>query len=87
MFPLAVNLLDRFLSVVEIRKSQLQLLGTACMFLASKLKETVPLTAEKLVIYTDNSVTLEELLVSIQKFYCIKLKCFLDKFIFHLFLF
>lgn len=62
VFPLSVNLLDRFLSVVEIRKSQLQLLGTACMFLSSKLKETVPLTAEKLVIYTDNSVTMEELL-------------------------
>ena len=65
--PLAVNLLDRFLSVVSIRKSQLQLLGTACMFLSSKLKETVPLTAQILVIYTDNSVTLEELLVSMVK--------------------
>jgi len=62
VFPLSVNLLDRFLSVVEIRKSQLQLLGTTCMFLASKVKETVPLTAEKLIIYTDNSITLEELL-------------------------
>lgn len=62
VFPLAVNLLDRFLSVVSIRKTQLQLLGTACMFLSSKLKETIPLTADKLVIYTDNSVTLEELL-------------------------
>jgi len=62
VFPLSVNLLDRFLSVVEIRKSQLQLLGTTCMFLASKVKETVPLTAEKLVIYTDNSITLDELL-------------------------
>lgn len=62
VFPLAVNLLDRFLSVVSIRKTQLQLLGTSCMFLASKLKETIPLTAEKLVIYTDNSINLEELL-------------------------
>jgi len=62
VFPLAVNLLDRFLSIVSIRKTQLQLLGTSCMFLASKLKETIPLTAEKLVIYTDHSINLEELL-------------------------
>ena len=62
VFPLSVNLLDRFLTVVDTRKSQLQLLGTVCMFLASKLKETIPLTAEKLVIYTDNSITLDELL-------------------------
>ena len=33
------------------------------MFLASKLKETTPLSAETLVIYTDNSITLQELLV------------------------
>lgn len=62
VFPLSVNLFDRFLSVVEIHKAHLQLLGTACMFLSSKLKETVPLTAEKLVVYTDNSITLDELL-------------------------
>ncbi|XP_037547277.1 G1/S-specific cyclin-D1 [Nematolebias whitei] len=62
VFPLAMNYLDRFLSVEATRKATLQLLGAACMFLASKMKETVPLTAEKLCIYTDNSVLPGELL-------------------------
>lgn len=58
-----MNYLDRFLSVEATRKTRLQLLGATCMFLASKMKETVPLTAEKLCIYTDNSVLPGELLV------------------------
>lgn len=62
VFPLSINLLDRFLSTLSIPKNHLQLLGTCCMFIASKLKETIPLTAEKLVIYTDNSISLEDLL-------------------------
>nr|XP_033808873.1 G1/S-specific cyclin-D2 [Geotrypetes seraphini] len=62
VFPLAVNYLDRFLAVVPTRKCHLQLLGAVCMFLASKLKETIPLTAEKLCIYTDNSIKSQELL-------------------------
>ncbi|XP_056268090.1 G1/S-specific cyclin-D1 isoform X2 [Pseudoliparis swirei] len=57
-----MNYLDRFLSVEATRKTRLQLLGATCMFLASKMKETVPLTAEKLCIYTDNSVQPGELL-------------------------
>lgn len=58
-----MNYLDRFLSVEPLKKSRLQLLGATCMFLASKMKETIPLTAEKLCIYTDNSIRPEELLV------------------------
>uniref|UniRef100_A0A8C0PSW3 G1/S-specific cyclin-D2 n=2 Tax=Canis lupus familiaris TaxID=9615 RepID=A0A8C0PSW3_CANLF len=62
VFPLAMNYLDRFLAGVPTPKTHLQLLGAVCMFLASKLKETIPLTAEKLCIYTDNSIKPQELL-------------------------
>ncbi|KAI4882991.1 hypothetical protein NFI96_015801 [Prochilodus magdalenae] len=62
VFPLAVNYLDRFLAAVPIKKCYLQLLGAVCLFLASKLKSCQPLSAKKLCIYTDNSITSQELL-------------------------
>ncbi|XP_041973089.1 G1/S-specific cyclin-D3 [Aricia agestis] len=59
VFPLAISYLDRFLSTCAVGKSQLQLLGTVCLLLASKLREPSShgLTAETLVFYTANSVT------------------------------
>ncbi|XP_056132276.1 G1/S-specific cyclin-D2b [Lampris incognitus] len=62
VFPLAINYLDRFLAVAPTRKCHLQLLGAVCMFLASKLKDSRPLSAEKLCMYTDNSISPRELL-------------------------
>jgi len=65
VFALAVNYLDRFLSTSEtpVARNQLQLLGAVAMFIAVKLKESdkSSLTGEKLVIYTANSITLQQL--------------------------
>lgn len=67
VFSLALSFLDRFLSLTtQVKRTRLQLLATACLFIASKLKETYPLSAEKLVIYTDYSITVQELTVSPQ---------------------
>ncbi|XP_014354693.1 G1/S-specific cyclin-D3 [Papilio machaon] len=63
VFPLAMSYLDRFLSTCAVGKSQLQLLGTACLLLASKLREpgSRGLPADLLVFYTANSITLSDL--------------------------
>lgn len=64
VFPLAVNYLDRFLSKNPIQKNHLQLLGTTCLLVSTKLRECESLTVDMLILYTDNTVTSEELFVS-----------------------
>ena len=64
VFGLAINYMDRFLSQIPIEKSQFQLLACVCIFIASKFKEKQPLCAEKLVIYTDFSVSVKLITVS-----------------------
>ncbi|XP_018572022.1 G1/S-specific cyclin-D2-like [Anoplophora glabripennis] len=59
VFPLAVNLMDRFLSVCNIKKQQLQLLGAACLLISSKLRTSNMLTIGLLRAYTDYSVSHE----------------------------
>ena len=64
VFALAVDYLDRALSRVNVRKSQFQLLASVCIFVASKFKETAPMMADKLVVYSDFSITTSEITVS-----------------------
>ncbi len=64
VFPLAVDYMDRVLSKLNLRKGQFQLLGATCIFVASKFKESSPVCADKLVVYTDFSVSTAEITVS-----------------------
>ena len=65
---LAVNFMDRFLAVMpRQQKNRLQLIGTVCLLISSKFKETSPLPGERLIHYTDNSITPDEIRVSNSK--------------------
>ena len=63
VFCLAINVLDRFLSQTQIQRQQLQLLGAVCILIASKIREPCPIPGKSLIIYTDYSITAEELKV------------------------
>lgn len=64
VFSTAICIMDRFLSLVQIQKSQLQLLATTCLLLSSKLVQNKAITTDRLVMFTDYSVTAEEIRVS-----------------------
>lgn len=62
-FWLAVNYLDRILSVLNVKKNQLQLIASVCLFIASKFNASSNfITASHLAMYTDFSITVDELL-------------------------
>lgn len=61
-FLLSCNIMDRFLSQLNIKKSQFQLVAAATMFIASKLADACPITGSELVRYTNDTYKLSELL-------------------------
>ena len=63
VFCLAVNIMDRFLCHCQIHKSQLQLVASVCILIASKIREPCPIPGKTLIIYTDCSITANELKV------------------------
>ena len=63
VFLLSMNYLDRFLSRCRVTKGRLQLIGAVCMLVASKFKEALPLPGERLIHYSDDSITSEEIKV------------------------
>lgn len=61
IFPLSVLIVDRFLSFVRTKRSQLQLLGAVALLLASKLRQTSQIPAKHLIYYTQDLITSSEL--------------------------
>ncbi|CAH2318945.1 G1 S-specific cyclin-D1 [Pelobates cultripes] len=61
VFTLAVNCLDRVLSLVSVEKRQLQLVGAVCLLVASKLRGSKPMTTETMCMYADYCFTDKEL--------------------------
>ncbi|RWS09303.1 cyclin D-like protein [Dinothrombium tinctorium] len=61
---LAINYVDRFLALTDIKKSQLQLLGAVSLLIASKVRQCHAIHPRALVYYSDYSFTIEEIIVS-----------------------
>lgn len=61
VFPLSIQIVDRFLSLVRTKRSQLQLLGAVSLLLASKMRQTSQIAAKHLIYYTQDLITLNEL--------------------------
>ena len=59
---LCINYIDRCLNAMQVSKKNLQLLGCACMLLASKYEEIYPPGVEEFVYISDNTYTREEVL-------------------------
>jgi len=66
IYSLSMNIFDRIMCCMHrVEVYHLQLLGCVCLFLSSKLKSnqnSKHMDAYKLIEYTDNSITLEDLL-------------------------
>ena len=60
-YHLAVQLMDHALSLINVKRSQFQLLGCACLWLASKLEEAIPPQVENLVYVADCCFDAEQL--------------------------
>jgi cyclin D2 len=62
VFLLSCNIMDRFLSIINIKKGQFQLVAASTLFIASKLVDPCPISASDLINYTDFTYQVNELL-------------------------
>lgn len=58
---MTVNLIDRYTQAVWVSKGEFQLVGVACMFIASKYEEIYPPCMKDFRYVTDNAFTIERI--------------------------
>ena len=63
VFCLAVSMMDRVLARLEVSQPQLPLLASSCLLLSWKIRQHKPISASRIVKYSQASFLLEELLV------------------------
>lgn len=59
---LTINYIDRFLSVMSVLRGKLQLVGTACMLVATKFEEIYPPDVSDFVYITDDTYTTKQVI-------------------------
>ena len=59
---ITINLIDRFLSIQNIEKDRVQLLGISALLIASKYEEIYPPTVKDFVYISKNSFTSSQIL-------------------------
>jgi len=59
---ITINLIDRFLSIQNIEKDRVQLLGISALLIASKYEEIYPPTVKDFVYISKNSFTTSQIL-------------------------
>jgi len=59
---LAISFIDRFMSVMSVQKSKLQLVGITAMLVAAKVEEIYPPTISEFIYITDDSYTKKQIL-------------------------
>ena len=56
---LAINFIDRYCAKRQVKRSEYQLIGVACMLIAAKYEEIYPPYANDFVYITDNAYSKE----------------------------
>jgi len=59
---IAINLVDRYFSIFNVLKTEVQLVGVAALLIATKYEEIYPPTVKDFIYLTDNTYTRQQIL-------------------------